>query len=254
MNRVRGSNARRSLKERIARGVRRRLARSWTELPGEIIGDDFAAWIQKLAAESSTRTMVEIGAGTGDGSTRAFVAGAETQTDPPVLFSIEASPTRAEELRTRYAHKPFVHTCEAASAPPDAYMSEVEAIEWHYVLHGDRNAAESVAYKRDLELRNLKEWGVPTNAVEQIRATHGITHFDVALLDGSGFTGTHDLSCVYGARWLLLDDIWTPKNHGNCVSLLGDSNYELVATEANVRNGYAVFRWVGDGPPTPMPE
>lgn len=192
------------------------------------------------------RTIVEIGSGAGDGSTRSFVAGATKRTDPPTLFCIETVESRAAELRKRYADKPYVICYVAASAGPDDYLSEQTAVAYQNALAGARSAVspEQVVLARNYELNALASTGIRTNAIEQIRADHGIEHFDVALLDGSGFTGQHDLAQVYGARWLLLDDTTVMKNLANCVALVNDPKYRLVAANPDLRNGYAVFERV----------
>ncbi|MDT4902266.1 MAG: hypothetical protein QOH52_282 [Pseudonocardiales bacterium] len=237
-----------ALRDRIVRPARRRVARLWTQFPGEIVGDDFAAWIEKLAADPSVRTMVEVGSGAGDGSTRAFVNGAVKQANPPALFCIETSASRADELRKRYADKPFVHTYRAASVGPDQYMSEQDALAWHRAFGArtrTKNTEESILATRTWELTAFDEPGFKSNAVEMIRADHGVTHFDVALLDGSRYTGAADLRQVYGARWLLLDDILNMKNQPNGMSLVFDPNYKLVHADQRTRDGFAVFERVG---------
>jgi len=238
-------NARRYQRAVVRRG-RSKLARLWTQFPGEIVGDELAAWIIRLAKDPATRTMLEIGAGAGDGSTRQFVAGADAQDDPPLLFCVETVESRVAELRQRYADKPYVHAYRMSSAGPDDYVSIEDAIAFNSAIgvpRGDVGIPQlRVAY--DYERRALDESGIGTDVVAQIRRDHGIDTFDVVLLDGSQFTGVHDLAEVYGARWLLLDDTLTLKNLQNCLALLADPHYRLAAANPRVRNGFAVFERV----------
>lgn len=48
--------------------------------------------------------------------------------------------------------------------------------------------------------------------IQKIKRENEIDFFDVVLIDGSEFTGFVELSEVYGAKWLLVDDINTFKN------------------------------------------
>lgn len=82
---------------------------------------------------------------------------------------------------------------------------------------------------------------IPTNGIQLIREAHGIDIFDAVLIDGSEFTGPAELKEVYGARFLLLDDICTYKNFANFCALKADPAYRLVEASENPRNGYAVF-------------
>jgi hypothetical protein len=99
---------------RIISAVRRRLAlrlpgRSELDLviPPEIANDEFFEVITRVAAAPSVRTVLEIGASNGAGSTRALVAGLRTKPDPQ-LFCLEVSAPRFRELNARYADLPWV--------------------------------------------------------------------------------------------------------------------------------------------------
>jgi hypothetical protein len=101
---------------------------------------------------------------------------------------------------------------------------------------------EHVLGWRREELDYLRRSGVPVDGIEHLRREHAVEHFDAVVLDGSEFTARAELELVYGARWLLLDDVNSFKNHANCVALLADPGYELVAANPALRHGYAVFR------------
>ena len=64
----------------------------------------------------------------------------------------------------------------------------------------------------------------------------------MVLIDGSEFTGKAEMNQVYGARWILLDDICVFKNFENYNRLKNDANYTLYRENLHVRNGYAIFK------------
>ena len=64
----------------------------------------------------------------------------------------------------------------------------------------------------------------------------------MVLIDGSEFTDTAELELVYGARFILLDDICTFKNFTSRQRLLNDPNYECIEENLDLRNGYAIFK------------
>ncbi len=89
---------------------------------------------------------------------------------------------------------------------------------------------------RELSLSSL------IKGIELIKSDQGIEYFDMILIDGSEFTGQAEFPHVYGAKWILLDDIRTFKNYNNYMKLAFDPHYKLVEVKLNLRNGYAVFK------------
>ena len=75
-----------------------------------------------------------------------------------------------------------------------------------------------------------------------IKQENNIDFFDVVLIDGSEFSGSGELNKTYGAKFIMLDDINSFKNYNNYRLLYNDMNYEPVALNFYLRNGYAVFR------------
>jgi hypothetical protein len=189
-------------------------------------------------------TILEIGAATGDGSTRAFVAGADRRPRPPRVFCLEVVRERFRELEARYSSRSFVFPYNAASVAPAAYASEEEVRGFYHVVPSALNSfpLERVLAWRSDELAYLETAGVAVDGVERVRREHGLERFDVVLIDGSEFTAGAELRLVYGASWLVLDDVNSFKNHANALQLLADPAYELVAADPRLRNGYAIFR------------
>ena len=87
----------------------------------------------------------------------------------------------------------------------------------------------------------MEREGLSTPGIRQVREANKIDLFDAVLIDGSEFTGPADLDEVYGARFLLLDDIKTYKNYDNYRRLRRDPAYRLLSRSWWLRNGFAVF-------------
>ena len=94
--------------------------------------------------------------------------------------------------------------------------------------------------KQDIEY--VQSADVPKNGIELIKKENNIKDFDMVLIDGSEFTGHAELELLYGAKFILLDDINAFKNYANYKQLLSDPNYELLEEDMQLRNGYAVFK------------
>ena len=76
----------------------------------------------------------------------------------------------------------------------------------------------------------------------RIKEQNNIDFFDVALIDGSEFTGSSELDEVYGAKYIILDDINTFKNYYNLQRMYQDSDYSVITENNSVRNGFAIFK------------
>jgi hypothetical protein len=159
------------------------------------------------------------------------------------VFCLEAARDRFDELRARYAPYEFVHPYNASSVEPADYAEEEEVRDFHRAVPTALNAfpLEEVLRWRDAELAYLASSGIAVDGIDRIRREHAVEEFDCVLLDGSEFTARAELELVYGARWVLLDDVNSFKNHANCLRLLDDPRYRLVDAGPRLRNGYAVF-------------
>lgn len=215
-------------------------------IPPEIKHDAFYRAIVRVASTPRLAHILEIGSSSGAGSTEALVTGILRNPDRPALHCMEVSEPRFEALTRRYAKHPFVHCYRASSVPLECFPSpeEVEAFHRSTDTRFGTHPLERVLgwLKQDIEY--VGSQNVPTNGIQMIREKHGIGTFDAVLIDGSEFTGMAELQQVYGARFLLLDDICTFKNHSNFRTLSTDPSYRLVETSEKTRNGYAVFERV----------
>jgi radical SAM superfamily enzyme YgiQ (UPF0313 family)/ADP-heptose:LPS heptosyltransferase/predicted O-methyltransferase YrrM/Flp pilus assembly protein TadD len=213
-------------------------------IPAEIKDDELYFLIQKLAREEKLRTVLEIGSSAGGGSTEAFVTGLRANPNCPTLYCMEISKSRFAQLTKRYENHPFVRFYNVSSVPKEMFPSEAEVSRFY---HSTRTALNDYPLERVLgwlrqDIDYIVHSGVPTDGIQRIKRENGIRHFDMVLIDGSEFSGSVELDEVYGARFILLDDINGFKNYHNFQRLSSDAAYSGIAANRNLRNGYAFFK------------
>ena len=231
---------------RFARMLRMRLMRGTSLdqlIPPEIRNDALYRAIVRVAATPGVRHMLEIGSSAGQGSTEAFIEGALLNSGRPTLHCIEISDVRYEALRQRHASRPFVRCYRASSVGPHQFAAPQDVAAFYKAVPSTLNeySLETVLGWLEQDVRYMTEHDVATNGIQQIKEANDVTYFDVVLIDGSEFTGRAELDEIYGARYIVLDDIGTFKNHHNFARLSDDRAYRLLESSANLRNGYAVF-------------
>lgn len=215
-------------------------------IPAEIANDRFSQWIARVAATPGVRHILEIGSSSGAGSTHALVEGARQNVVLPSIHCLEVSIPRFAALTERYAGCDFVHCYNMSSVPLDAFPTpaDIDAFRarvwtrFRFIRRQEvhRWLAQDIAY--------LQQHGLSSHGVRTIRERLGIDYFDAVLIDGSEFAGPAELTEVYGARFLLLDDVRTFKNYDNDRALRRDPQYRLVARGRRPRNGFAIYERV----------
>jgi hypothetical protein len=212
-------------------------------IPAEITHDRFYRWIARIAASPGVRTILEIGSASGTGSTQAFVDGALRNTVLPTLHCIEISRPRYDELCARHADRDFVHCYNMSSVPAESFPTavDIDAFRQRAWTRFRFIPRRTVVGWLEQDLEYIHRHHLSAHGIRLIRRAAGIDLFDAVLIDGSEFTGRAELAEVYGARFLLLDDIGTYKNYDNYHSLRKDRAYRLVAHSRWLRNGFAVF-------------
>lgn len=236
------------LVDRAIARARRRIGGLDFVIPPEIKGDDFYRAIIRVASEPGLGHVLEIGASGGAGSTEAFVTGILANPDPPVLHCIEVSAPRYDALVKRYADRDFVRCYRVSSVPVESFppAAEVEAFHRSGASKFSAFPLKHVLGWLEQDVAYVRSHGIDTPGIRVIREANGIDHFGAVLIDGSEFTGVAELREVYGARFILLDDICTYKNHTNFRALSTDPTYRLVESSEAPRNGYAVFERTSD--------
>ena len=210
----------------------------------EIKDDDFYFTIIELARREDVSTILEIGSSAGGGSTEAFVTGARANPKCPDMYCMEVSKVRADALKQRYANDEFVHCFQLSSVTIDQFPNKDEVAEFHqkYNTVISQFPLEQVIGWLNQDMRYVLEHNANENGIEKIKKQTEIETFDLVLIDGSEFTGKAELNQVYGAKYILLDDINAFKNYENYQRLSRDNQYDLVKENWVLRNGFAVFK------------
>lgn len=208
----------------------------------EIIGDEFATTLTELAALPDVHTILESGSAEGTGSTVALVDGISQNPDGKSLHCIEISNTRFDKLLDRYKHLPFFHAYKGSSVALKDFMTVGQIRSFH---------AEHKTSLNNYPLPQVLEWLTEDlraaalakqGVIKHIKSLYNITAFDLVLLDGSAFTGWAELMAVMGSKYIALDDIVDVKHFRSFNYLSEHDDYELLANNPLLRNGYAIFR------------
>lgn len=218
-------------------------------IPPEIKDDELYSLIMELASMPGIVTVLEIGSSAGGGSTEAFVSGLKKNPSNPQLFCMEVSQPRFAALQERYQKDSFVFCYNVSSVPISCFPSEREIeLFYRFVPTALNNyPLEQVLGWLQQDIDYIRATDAPQKGIALIKQQHGITNFDMVLIDGSGFLGKAELEEVYGAAIIILDDINDFKNHHNRQRLLVDPDYELVRENLLLRNGYSIFRKKNEG-------
>ncbi len=223
-------------------------------IPPEITGDGFTDVIRALARGEELHNVLEIGSSSGGGSTEAFVTGLRDNPHRPTLFCMEISKPRFQALADRYRPDSFVQCYNVSSVGTEAFPTPTDVLEFYHANDTglNRYPATDVLQWLEQDIAYVRDSGVPADGIARVKADNGIDYFDLVLIDGSEFTGDAELRQVYGAKFILLDDINTYKNYANHARLAADERYTLIYHEPSLRNGCSAFRRVGPAAPAPV--
>lgn len=211
-------------------------------IPPEVKNDEFYLDIYNLSKLENLKSILEIGASSGEGSTEAFARGISENPCNPILYTIEVSKVRFSSLKKRYENNPLIKCYNVSSVGLDDFPSKKMMIEYLANHQLDLPNVNIVLRWLNQDINYLRSSKLPQNGIEIIKKQNQIDYFDAVLIDGSEFTGIPELKLVYGAKFILLDDIKTYKNYENHKQLKNDVNYELLKENYLVRNGYSIFK------------
>jgi hypothetical protein len=209
----------------------------------EILNDEFHEIIFSIASSQPLAHILEIGSSSGQGSTDAWVRGISHNLQKPTLHCIELSKVRFQALQAHYQSNPQVCCYWASSVGLEQFPSADMVTEFY-----NSQPSRLRLYPLDVvlgwlteDLEYVKSNEAPANGIAQALRATGQTAFDAVLIDGSEFTGVPEFTAIYGARYILLDDIMTYKNWDVLHFLLDDNRYQLIHARTDLRNGFAVF-------------
>jgi hypothetical protein len=215
-------------------------------IPAEITDDAFSEIIEGIGATDTVREILEIGSSAGDGSTAAWVRGAQRNPAQPRLHCIEVSAERHSALVERWGTLDFVHCHHVSSIPVERFPSAAQVERFYQDVPSRLRDFDlpTVLGWLEQDIDYLRETGLSSPGIVQIKQRYGIEKFDAVLIDGSEFAGAAELDEVYGARFVLLDDTETFKNWENLRRLRADRRYRVICADPGTRNGFAVFERV----------
>jgi hypothetical protein len=205
-----------------------------------------------LASRPEVRNVIEIGSTDGRGSTMALREGLEKNPNFPnvKLFCIEAVKQMYDVLaRTRAKYMKCYRVCSSPAAEhyTDAEIERFFREDWPknpFSCPAQRQEPEWHKRERDRYNAYFYKQGLEQDGIALIKNNNRIVNFDMALVDGGTYSGRADTKRVYGAKYLVLDDIHTLKCMWIFEELKQDPVYELImhfpCTESHF--GYAAFR------------
>jgi hypothetical protein len=214
----------------------------WSIIPPEIKDDMFSLMIINILRERDIQTILEIGASSGDGSTEAIMAGKQGKNSK--LFSIEVCTERFELLKERYKHDSNFFPYNVSSVSLDKFPTKAEVqffIKTNPLSTLSPWPIQTILEWYDKDKEYIEKNKIPENGIALIKKEHEINVFDFVLIDGSEFLGKPELDEVYGAKFILLDDIRAFKNWANHRRLYNDPNYMLLLENNMLRNGFSIF-------------
>ena len=207
-------------------------------ITAEIKNDGFYDFIFNFAKTENINNILEIGSSSGEGSTEAFFKGIQENKHNPILFCVEVSKPRFNALQEFYKNYQNVKCYNVSSIKLEDFPTINELISFYK----QKDVYECAIRWLIQDIKYIIDHDSIQDGIEHIKKANNIEYFDAVLIDGSEFTGKAELEKIYGAKFILLDDIRTFKNYENYYKLLKDKNYKLISEDKYVRNGYAVFK------------
>lgn len=213
-------------------------------IPPEVFNDSLYKKIIEISADAEVRTILEIGSSSGEGSTSAFILGMQKNLNKPLLFCMEVSKVRFEKLSDYYKDNEQVKLYNVSSVPLTEFPSKEKIIFFMHRYNSNlkKYSEQTVLDWLNQDIEYISDSGVEQNGIEIVKKMNQIAYFDVVFIDGSEFTGEAEFKQIYGAKYILLDDVCAYKNFFNYRQLQKDLNYKLIAQDLSLRNGWALFK------------
>jgi len=198
--------------------------------------DIFGAIIIQAVKEFKLAKCLEIGSWDGLGSTQCFIEGMKDLPDRH-LDCIEINRDRFKELiYNTYQYKGWV----------DCYNKS--SISYDDMLHKDFNEIWSSPYNKFENTKKETANGWFKGELITILSNDGVItpgmKYDGVLIDGAEFTGYSEFKLLKdNVNVFFLDDYFRAFKTNQVVEeLSNDSDWEAVAINPNLRNGFAIFK------------
>jgi hypothetical protein len=216
-----------------------------------ISNDEFISAIQKLIKEENLKTALVIGASAGEEITEAFLAGIQENQNKPTAFCMNLSTPKFLKLQRRLIYDSFVRCYDVSSNSLENLPDKKEFVAFNDPLQTELTDLNDYSSELVLDwlyqdIEYLQKLRITDNAIKTIKQENQIDCFDMVLIDSSEFDGIAELDTVYGAKFLLFNDINTLQNYNNLRRLFADPGYTLVAQNTSLPNSYAIFQKVNN--------
>jgi hypothetical protein len=173
-----------------------------------INNDDFFSEIQKLVREENINNALIIGGFNKEGSIETLLAGIRANSNKQTVFWININTPRFAKLQKCYVNDSLVRFYNVSYATHENFSNTLE------------------------------------NTIKTIHQDNKNTCIDVVLINSSQFKNRIDLDIIVAAKISIFDGINTQETYNQICLLLNNSNYEMIAQNSSLRNGYAIFRRV----------
>ena len=222
----------------------------WDIIPPEIKNDSFYySIIDLLSKDKEIKNVIEIGASSGEGSTEALMLGKlknkqqYSANNSIAIYSIEVCTERFKRLKNRYENVEHFYPYNVSSVSIEHFPAKKNIIDFYKTTHTTLNKypIDMILSWYDNDIDYISKNNIKQNGIESIKRETGISNFDVALIDGSEFTGEMELLQLWGTKYILLDDINAYKNYNGHLKLKQSAEYKCLIENYNTRNGFSIF-------------
>lgn len=205
-------------------------------------GDPLADTLCGLIQDYRPRTILDIGASDGTGSTQ--IMHEESAEIGSEIYCIELDPDRFAALKRFASERDRITEYYCASV-------KTGLIERDMIIQASKQFPNWDAW-RSVGLQYMLDWYDRTmivlsmveitDGINYIKNRHGITDFDMVLMDGSPFSGMAELQLVLGSDVIVMDDVNDIKCHEPYHYMMDREDYQLHSQNLQFRNGFAVFK------------
>lgn len=198
------------------------------------LNDEFGQNIAKFCDELKLKKCLEIGSWDGTGSTKCFIEGMQYN-DPLSLTCLEINSDRFFELEKNTQNYDFVYAINRSS------------ISYNDMIHKDFDELWISPYNKiETDKETARGWfeaDILTMQKHQHHLSRGFT-YDGVLIDGSEFTGYSEYMLLKDSvNVFFLDDYYNAfKTRQAAWELNNDPDWEVIAGNKHLRNGYAIFK------------
>jgi hypothetical protein len=199
-------------------------------------------FIQDYLNKVPVKTIIEIGASSGGGTTEALIKGITSRfyTEGIKMASVEVSRARFKNLKERYIRIPFFTPYNVSSLPLSRFPSEEQVSKFirETGIHGGN--VETVLDWLRQDIQYVKDNNFDVNGIQKIKEDFGVEKFDLAVIDGSEFLGDEEFYELPDCDAYFLDDVFVYKNWNSHRILENDKRY-VKLFEEKIRGGSSFF-------------